>query len=189
MTKEEVNVDVKVDYKDIFSFLIYQNYHSKNGIIAIVLGIFALFSAIYTFGNVKQSYTMLFSIVAFVMLIYEPYALYIKAKNHMKKNAINNKVWHYSIQKKGLLIAIDEKDLKEIEEKEMKEEDKNSQDSANSVFLDWKMVFKIVKTKKALYIYTSRINAHIIPMKYLESEWESVSKILYRNVEQFRLKL
>ena len=79
--------------------------------------------------------------------------------------------------------------MKEIEEKEMKEEDKNSHNSANSVFLDWKMVFKIVKTKKALYIYTSRINAHIIPMKYLESEWESVSKILYRNVEQFRLKL
>lgn len=204
---KEVNADVKINSSDLFTFMVYQNYHSRNGILAIIFGVLCAFMAYYTYGTVKQSYTVIYIIFAVVMLLYEPYSLYEKSKKHLKSNELNEKTWHYKLNKEGFIVSIDMSDLNDIKKhnkdiNSIKKDDseksiektldteKNIENSdRNSVFIDWKDVFKVVRTNKALYIYTSRVNAHIIPFRYIGSEWETLSKILYRNVAQYKLKL
>ena len=53
----------------------------------------------------------------------------------------------------------------------------------------WKQVYKVVHTRKALYIFSGKTNAYIIPNHYTEDNWNALSKIIVRNVEEFKRKL
>jgi hypothetical protein len=173
MSQEQVNLDVTIDDKDMFDFNLYHTYHSKNGWLAIIFGVAAVVAAFVTYGRVTRAYTTIYVMIGFVMLIYEPFAVYSNSKRQMKLSEVLQNVLHYAINSEGVMVTTD------VE----------MEDGQNSVLLPWKQVYKVVHTKKALYIFSNNVNAYIIPNRYTEDNWNALEKIIVRNVDDFRRKL
>jgi hypothetical protein len=91
----------------------------------------------------------------------------------MKLSEVLQNVLHYAINSEGVMVTTD------VE----------MEDGQNSVLLPWKQVYKVVHTKKALYIFSNNVNAYIIPNRYTEDNWNALEKIIVRNVDDFRRKL
>jgi hypothetical protein len=156
----------------MFDFNLYHTYHSKNGWLAIIFGIAAFVAAIMTYGTVTRAYTTIYVVIAVVMLIYEPYAVWSNSKRQMRLSEVLQNPLHYTIDKDGVRVTTDI----EVE-------------GDKTAVLPWKNVFKVVHTKKALYIFSGKTNAYIIPNNYTEDIWNTLSKIIVRNVDDFRRKL
>lgn len=173
MSQEQVNLDVLLEEKDMFDFNFYHTYHSKNGWFAIIFGVAAVVAAIVTYGSVTRAYTTIYVLIGFMMLIYEPYAIYANSKRQMKLSEVLQNTLHYAINSEGVMVTTDV----EVEGGE------------NSVLLPWKQVYKVVHTKKDLFIFSNRTNAYIIPNRYTDENWKVLEKIIVRNVDDFRRKL
>lgn len=171
---KEVNLDVRLEDQDMVDFLMYQTYHSRTGWVAVIFGVIALIVGILTAGKVKQSYTVVYFVLAFVMLIYEPIAVKAQGKRQISTNPVLQNKLHYRFDEKGFTISTDI-DLGEGDNK--------------SNTIEWKRIFKAVKTKKALYIYTGLKNASVIPDRALDGVWDDLKKIIIRNVPDHRYKL
>lgn len=172
MSQEQVNLDVTITDKDMFDFNLYHTYHSKNGWLAIIFGVAAVVAAVATYGTVKQAYTTIYVVIGIVMLIYEPYAVWSNSKRQMRVNEVLRNPLHYAIDASGVRVTTDV----EVE-------------GDRTATLQWKQVYKVVHTRKALYIFSGKTNAYIIPNHYTEDNWNALSKIIVRNVEDYKRKL
>ncbi len=139
-------VKVNLNDKDLYSFLLYHNYHGAQGKLGILVAILAFIAAGVTFGNVEMLYTVLYVVCGIVFLIYTPLSLKLKAK-----------------QQFGLVP-----DLKEEMTYEFSDEGIRSSIKDQSVQVKWITLFKISGTKDYIYIYTDRMHASILPKRCLE---------------------
>ncbi len=139
-------VKVNLTDKDLFSFLLYHNYHGAQGKLGIVVALLAFLAAGITFGKVEALYTILYIVCGIVFIVYTPLSLKLKAK-----------------QQFGLVP-----DLKEEMTYEFSDEGIRSSIKDQSVQVQWITLFKIVGTGEYIYIYTDRMHASIIPKACIE---------------------
>jgi hypothetical protein len=57
----------------------------------------------------------------------------------------------------------------------------------NHAFLPYNQIYKAVLTKQGLYIYSSRVNAYIIPRRDIEGCVEDVCGILRKKLQSYQL--
>ena len=58
-----------------------------------------------------------------------------------------------------------------------------------SADLEWKMIYKMVSTKSNLLIYSSRINAYVIPRQQLGEKYCELAEIAKEKLPKYRVKL
>ena len=58
--------------------------------------------------------------------------------------------------------------------------------NGESAALPWKQVYKITATKHNVLIYSTRVNAYIIPRSALGDQYDSLKEIAKRNLEKYR---
>ena len=102
-----------------------------------------------------------------VFWFYVPISLWFRAKSTLKSNQVLAGKLHYEVT---------EEFIKVTQGKEHGE-------------LPWDMVYKIVSTKNMVLIYSSRVNAYIIPMPQIGDQYAAFCEVAEAKLEKFRLKL
>lgn len=159
--------DVTITSKDMYRFNMYHAYHGFQGIFATVIGILVLIVAGATFGKIETMYTVLYTIFGIIFLVYVPFSLYMRSKRQILASKVLQGVLHYKLDEEGIHVS------------------QNDQ----TADLPWNQIYKVVSTKSNLLIYSSRVNAYVIPRNIIEKEYEKAAQLASEHLEKYRLKL
>lgn len=159
--------DVTITDKDMFRFNIYHAYHGFQGIIATLVGLWVLVVAGLTFGKVSVLNTILYIIFGILFLVYVPGNLYLRSKKQVSSSDVLKNALHYRIDDAGIHVSQGEQ----------------------TADLEWKQIYKMVSTRSQLLIYSSRVNAYIIPKEIIEQQYEAILGLAISHLESYRLKM
>ncbi len=162
-----VEFDVTITSRDMYRFNLYHAYHGFQGIFATVIGFLVLVVAGMTFGKIETMYTVMYIIFGIVFLIYVPVSLYMRSKQQILSSEVLKQALHYKFDEAGVHVS----------------------QNGQTAELLWNQVYKMVFTKSNLLIYSSRINAYVIPRNVLGTDYETVTQLAQEHLEKYRLKL
>jgi hypothetical protein len=159
-------VDIQITDKDMYRFNMHHAYTGFQGIFATVIGLLVLVVAGLTWGRVSITYSVLYVVFGIVFLIYTPVALKSRSKRQMLLSPVLKEPMHYTFDEAGVHVAIGEEQAD----------------------LEWKMIYKMISTGKQLLIYSTRINAYILPLEQVQEQYPAIKELAEKNLEPFRCK-
>lgn len=162
-----VSFDVQLQAKDLYRFNMYQTYTSLQGILSVVLGILGFVMAGITFGEAELPYTIMYIVVGCLFLFYIPVSLWFRSKLTLKSNAVLAGKLHYEVSEECIRVTQGEE----------------------AGELPWEAVYKLVSNKKQILIFSTRINAYIIPREQIGAQYDSFCEVAGKELEHYRLKL
>lgn len=71
----------------------------------------------------------------------------------------------------------------------MTEEKITSSQKGEKADLPWEQIYKVVETKSNILVYSSRINAFVLPKDQMGGEYDNFRGILKEKLPSYRLKL
>lgn len=163
----KASFDVTLSQKDLYRFNMYQTYTGFQGWTSFVLGILGFVMAGISFQNGKISYTLLYTAVGFLFLLYIPVALWFRAKEILKTNKVLASTLHYEISDKNIHVS----------------QGKETGD------MEWEAVYKIVANAKQILIYSNRKSAYIIPMEQIGDQYVAFREIAEQKLEKYKLRM
>lgn len=176
----KVEFDVQLKKQDVFRFNMYHSYHRFQTWFFTVLGVVITFLGFTTFDEVELMYTMMYILCGLIFVFYTPLNLHTASKLAMKKgNPLSAKL-HYTFSEAGVGVSYAD-DRPETEEEEM--------ERASTQMVDWKQLYRIVETGRYVFIYTSRVNASILPKEQIGEQLVLLKELMTQEVSSYRLKL
>lgn len=170
--------DVKLQQKDLFRFNMYHSYHKVQIWLFTFLGIAILALSMTTLDEIEATYTLLYWLCSLLFIFYTPVNLYTTSKFRMREGSPLTKKLHYIFSKSGIEVSYaDELDREE-----------NDEVQAQRQILDWNVIYRVIETKRQILIYTSRVNASILPKEQIE-QIDELKQVLRESVPAYRLKL
>lgn len=163
----KASFDVTLSPKDLYRFNMYQTYTGFQGWSSIALGILGFVMAGISFQNGKTSYTLLYTAVGFLFLLYIPATLWFRAKETLKTNKVLAGTLHYEITEKNIHVS----------------QGKETGD------MEWEAVYKIVANAKQILIYSNRKSAYIIPMEQIGDQYVAFREIAEQKLEKYKLRM
>jgi len=177
----------------------YYIFTSRHGIIALFFAAMILALAILTSGKIDTIYTVMYFICVVIILLYYPIVLYVKAKTTLRLSPVLSAPLHYEITEEGIKVSTDVQedgavavqDAEAVQETEVAQDAEEAQDAAaqQTAILPWKAIYKVVTVKDTLYIFSSQVNAYILPREQIENVYGKLFESLRQNVEDYRLHL
>lgn len=162
-----IEFDIKITDKDMYRFNMHHAYTGFQGIFATVIGIAVIIVACLTLDKVDTMYTMLYFLFGIIFLVYMPVSLWMRSKRQILTSPVLKEILHYSMDDAGIHVTVGEQTAE----------------------LEWKMIYKIVSTKSNLLIYSTRVNAYVIPLKQLEGQYEAVKQLAEQKLEKYRIRM
>lgn len=160
--------DVTLTEQDMVRFNIYHTYSKFQSWFAMIVAVFAFFVAVWSYGRVSTTLTVIYFLVGGFVLVYIPGNTLLSAKHRIRLMPELLEPLHYRIDDTGVTVSKNEE----------------------SATLPWEQTFRFVAVKTAFYIYSNRIHAYVIPKTALSAEEESQLKDLAkRHMEPRRVKL
>ena len=159
--------DIKLESRDLFRFNMYQTYSGFSGLSSIVFAIALFALAIYSYGDVTLAYTVMYVCVGVLLLVYMPGTLWLRAKQSIKASPVLSNTLHYAVDADGFTVT---------------------QDEASGV-LAWKQIYKMVSTKHLVLVYSSRVNAYVIPRKQLGDLYVPLAKLAHEKLPKYRCRM
>lgn len=191
--------DVQINHKDLYRYNMYYIFTSRHGIIALFFAAMILALAILTSGKIDTIYTVMYFICVVIILLYYPIVLYVKAKTTLRLSPVLSAPLHYEITEEGIKVSTDVQedgavavqDAEAVQETEVAQDAEEAQDAAaqQTAILPWKAIYKVVTVKDTLYIFSSQVNAYILPREQIENVYGKLFESLRQNVEDYRLHL
>lgn len=171
----KIEFDVQLGQKDVFAFNMYHSYHRVQIWFFTILGVVITALSFTTLDEVDPMYTVLYFVCGCLFILYTPFSLRTSAKFAMRQGSPMASKLHYIFSPEGVAVRYAD---------EEKQEDANEATPAVS----WKQLYKVVETGKYFFIYTSRVNASILP-KTQVGDVEAFKSLLQEFVPDYRLKL
>ncbi len=162
-----IEFDIQLTAKNLFRFNMYQNYTTSQGPLSIVLALIVLGISYYCFAQGNTSYGILYVVVGIVILVYIPFTLWNRAKRTIKHNAVLAGTLHYTLSPEGIGVA----------------------QEGDTGLLAWDKVYKVVASKDAVLIYSTRVNAYILPKEQLKEQYAEVKAVIKENLPDYRVRL
>lgn len=162
-----VKFDVNLKWQDVFRFNLYQTYTGMQGILGIALPILIFVLAGMAYSKNAFFSGTLYILGGLLVLLYLPFTLFIRAKTTMKKNEVLANTLHFDVNETAIQV---------------------SQGEENGE-LPWDQVYKLVSVNRLILIYSSRINAYIIPEEALGDQYEDFRKLAAGKLPAYRMKL
>ena len=162
-----ITFDITLTTKDMYRFNLYQTYTGFQGLFSIAAGILAFVAAAGSWGSVAPSRTMLYVFFGVLLLGYMPLTLYVRSKHSIAASEVLKHPLHFSVEEKGFIVS-------------QKEE---------SACLPWEQIYKMVATKHNVLVYSSRINAYVIPREQLGEAYDALAHLAERKLPAYRLKM
>lgn len=162
-----VEFDITLSQRDMYRFNLYQTYTGFQGWFSIVVSILVFVVAGVTYGNVELLYSLLYVLFGIIFLIYLPVSLYLRSKQRFATTDSLKKPLHYQVGEKGIMVSQGEE----------------------SAELPWEQIYKMAANKKQVLIYSSRINAFVIPKEQLGGSYQPLAEMAAEKLPKYRLKM
>ena len=215
--KKAPSVEVKISADDMFRFNLYHVYTHPNGWLTILIGVIAIVVGFSTYGSVTSGYTLMYFVLGTLLIAYQPFMLHSASKKQVEGSEVLSKPLTYTFLDEGIQIhtELEERyeDAQEETGAEAKEangrvtaEEANGQvtaeetdtdavegkdtqaESGTSAVLKWNQVYKAVKNRKQLLVYSGRASAYILPIDQLGDQEGAVEEVLREKLAKFRRK-
>lgn len=155
-----IELDVKIDAKDLYDYMLRHTYNSASGIIGSCAGALLIVLAFRT-GQ------WLYFIFGLILLLYLPWTLYLRSKMQVMNNSSFSKPLHYMLDDAGVTISQGE----------------------DSVQYLWTDMHKAVSTGRSIILYTSPINATIFPKKQMGDKKTAVIEMISTHLPPAKVKI
>lgn len=162
---KKTEFDIRMTVPDMYRFNLYHAYHNSQGILSIVLAIMICVIAALTWGDIDMTYSVLYLFFAGVLVLYIPVTLRGKSKLQVEKSPVFKEPLHYVIDEEGITT---------------------SQGEASAT-MPWKQVYKLVSTKRAIYVYGSRIRANVIPRNQIGENYTVIFQLAKEHMDSNRM--
>ena len=159
--------DITLNSSELYRFSMHHAYAGGQGIISIAVAAICFIASVLTYGSVEKMYTVLYAGFGVLFLFYIPCSLYLRSKRQLFMSKALQEALHYMIDDNGI----------------------HTSQADASADLPWDGVYKIVSTKRSVYLYSSRVNAYIIPRDQLADEYETLCKLAAAHLPKYRLKM
>ena len=156
----EIEFDVKMESGILYDYMLHHTYSSFSGLLGAVVGALLLLA----FFMDRQ---ILFLLAGIVVLVYQPWSLFLRSKQQMLNNPAFKKPLHYKLTEEGIEVSQDE-----------------STDSQK-----WENMRKAISTNRSIIVYTSRINACIFPKKDLGEDKYKVIEMISTHMPPNKVKI
>ncbi len=163
----KLELDVKLTEKDMYRFNMYHIYSGFQGIFSIIIAILIFVVAGVTWGNIEKTYSILYILFGIVFLLYMPLTLKLKSKQQLASNSGLRESLHYIFDETGIHVS----------------------QNGETADLEWKQVYKMVATGSNVLIYSSRINAFVIPRAVLGEQYEPLKQLAESKLEKYRIRM
>ena len=157
-----IEFDVKITANDMYRFNMYHIYTSFTGILSILAAVLGFVAAVGTYGKVDTMYTVLYIIFGIVFLFYFPLTLKMRAARQISMSEALKSTLHYMLDDEGVHVSLGEE----------------------NALLEWKQIYKMVSTKHNVLIYSSRVNAYILPMEIVGGQYAALKELADKNLKK-----
>ena len=100
-------------------------------------------------------------------MVYVPGNLYLRSKRQISTSEVLKNALHYRIDDAGVHVS----------------------QNGQTADLEWKQIYKMVSSKNQLLIYSSRVNAYVIPKEAVQEQYQTIVGLAINHLEGYRLKL
>lgn len=162
--KEEtvlMELDVQMDAGILYDYMLYHTYHGVAGMLGTIVGFFMIVYYISCQAGI------LYLIFGIVVTAYLPVSLYLSAKRQALMNPVFKKSLHYTFTDAGIEVSQEE-----------------AEDS-----LEWQHMRKAVSTTKSIILYTSKVNATIIPRRACDGRVMDLIGIIATHMDPEKVKI
>lgn len=156
----EIKLTVKISAGDIYDYMLYHQYTSAAGLIGSCVGALLIIA----FFMDRQ---WMFLIAGVVILGYLPWTLFIQSRRQALTNPAFKQELAYTLNEEGLSVS--------------QGEETQSQ--------KWKDMHKAVSTGRSIIIYTSRMNATIIPKRCMPDSKADVIRMISTHMPPGKVKI
>ena len=164
VTEMQTEFDINLTEKDMYRFSMYHNYTSFQGVFSVLIAIASFAAAAITRERVTAEYTILYIVFGILFLVYVPCSLKLRAKRQFQSSGELQNTLRYRIDEDGITVS----------------------QNGESAELLWKQVYKITATRHNVLIYSSRVNAFVIPRSQLGEKYQLLKELAGRHLEKFR---
>ena len=215
--KKAPSVEVKISADDMFRFNLYHVYTHPNGWLTILIGVIAIVVGFTTYGSVTSGYTLMYFVLGALLIAYQPFMLHSASKKQVEGSEVLSKPLTYTFLDEGIQIhtELEERYEEAQEETEAEAKEANEQltaeeangqvtaeeadadavegkdtqaESGTSAVLKWNQVYKAVKNRKQLLVYSGRASAYILPSDQRGEQEGAGEEVLREKLAKFRRK-
>lgn len=155
-----IELDVKIESKDLYDYMLRHSYNSAVGIIGSCFGAMVIVLAVLT----TQWVYLVFGLI---ILLYLPWTLFFRSKRQVLSNPSFQKPLHYLLDDQGLTISQGEESVQYL----------------------WEEMHKAVSTGRSIILYTSPMNATIFPKGQLEDRKAAVIEMISTHMPPAKVKI
>lgn len=156
----EIEFDVKMNSGILYDYMMHHTFSSFPGIFGTVVGALMI---IIAYAN-KQ---FLLLAAGLIILVYQPWTLFLRSKKQMLNNPSFKKPLHYKLTEEG--IEVSQEDAVESQK--------------------WEDMYKAVSTGSSIIVYTSRVNACIFPKKDIGENKYKVIEMISTHMPAKKVKI
>ncbi len=146
--------DVNMTTGKMYDYMLRHTFTSFAGVVGEVLGI-VLVVGFFVTGQ------WLYLIAGVVCVVYQPVALYMRARRQVNSNEVFKTPLHYTLDDEGITVK--------------------SGDNTDS--LPWEKMYKAVSTNRSVILYTGRVNACIFPKDDMGDRKDEVIRIISTHMD------
>ena len=158
-TDMSVHLDVTLDKKSLYQFLLYHNYMRPSGVIGVCISIAALVVLVLEWGLWNPSQRVMLAVLALLFTVIQPVMLLSKGRRQLQMEEFQIP-FHYVFDETGIVI---------------------SQNDQRQEFT-WDDVRKVKYRKSAVYVYMSTVSAFIIPDSQCQGHFEELVQLMKNKV-------
>lgn len=155
-----LELDVKIEAKDLYDYMMAHTYSRPAGILGSCAGALMLLV-----GIMKSQ--MIFVIAGVVLLLYLPWTLFLKSKQQAINNPAFKQPLHYVLDENGITVSQGEVSQSQT----------------------WDNMYKAISTTKNIIVYTSPVNATIIPRRALKENTTKCIEIISTHMPPAKVKI
>lgn len=155
-----IEVDIKITAADLYDYMLQHTYNSAGGILGSSVGAVCILFGLLT----KQ---WIFLIAGVILLLYLPWTLFIRSRRQILANPSFQNPLHYVLDDNGITVS-----QGEISESQ-----------------SWENMVKAVSTRRSYIVYTSRINATILPKDQLGDQKAAAAAIISTHIPPKRVNI
>ena len=156
----EIEFDVKVTPNALYDYMLHHTYGKLSGLMGSLVGVLMII-LFFSSGQVVAL------IVGIVILLYLPVALFMRSKQQFLSNPAFRQPLHYRMDEEGITVSQGE----------------------HEECCKWEDMQKAISTMRSIVLYTSAVNATILPKKAMGEKTTAVIGVISTHMPPKKVKI
>jgi len=156
----EVEFDVQMTSADLYDYMLHHTFTSPSGLIGAVAGALMIVAGFAGSGA-------LCTIAGIVILLYLPVALFMRSKQQFLSNPAFRQPLHYRMDEEGITVSQGE----------------------HEECCKWEDMQKAISTMRSIVLYTSAVNATILPKKAMGEKTTAVIEVISTHMPPRKVRI